>query len=45
MRNTLRLALALALAGFAVSGCRYDHPGHDSDHPGHHHHHDGDGYR
>ncbi|WCM25319.1 hypothetical protein NDN01_14725 [Sphingomonas sp. QA11] len=41
--NKIALAAALALAGLAVSGCRYGHPGHDSDR--HHGHHRGDGDR
>ncbi|MEN2789209.1 hypothetical protein ABC974_06200 [Sphingomonas oligophenolica] len=34
------IVLAMLLAGFAVSACRYGHPGHDSDRHGHHHGHD-----
>ena len=39
------LVVALMIAGLAVTGCRYGHPGHDSDRPrhGHHHDHDHDG--
>ena len=42
MRNKWVAAAMLAIAGLAVSGCRYDRPGHDSDRHGHHHGHDRD---
>ena len=42
--NKIALAVALALAGLTVSGCRYGHPGNASDrHHGHHGHHGGYG--
>ncbi|MDB5705886.1 MAG: hypothetical protein JWN66_3002 [Sphingomonas bacterium] len=38
MRSKIALVAALALAGVAVSGCRYGHPGNASDRHGHHRH-------